>query len=112
MNVIATLFPEDPTALREVDHLESLVRQALAEGLRDRVTFWVASAHRGALEQAEEVFGRWRWPNWRTLPTEFRPHPALDELRAHEIAHGKRFLARAWEALAWDWLCYYDADVE
>src|SRR5690349_20189947 len=112
MNLIATLFPEDPTRLREIDHLHSLVRQTRTQNLDDQIAFWIASAHPRALDQAARLFADMGYANHRLLLTDFVFQPAMDERRAHEISHAKQFLARAWETKSWDWICFYDADVE
>lgn len=112
MKLIVTLFPEDPASKRELDHLESLVRASVERGLQDQLTFWVGSAHHGALDAARAVFERARYPHWRVLPTNFQYDPVMDERRAHEISIGKQFLAKAWSALKWEWIGFYDADIE
>lgn len=117
VNLITTLLPEDPTRLREIEHLAGLVKQVKEAGLHDQIEFTVASAHQGALEQAAFAFARHDYSHYRLLPTGFIYDPERhDQRRGHEIAYSKRRIAADWHdrqtVNGYGWVFYYDSDVE
>src|SRR5439155_17915722 len=109
--LFSTLYPETLGRLREdLNTLEILDGYRRGYSSQYALRFLGASAHAEPLKRMAELLPS-VGVEYELCRVPHRHKPEFDERRAHEIAHGKQWLARRWQQMDFDYLLFLDADI-